>query len=277
MASRDLASAWPMAQPTSQPVLMRPETVEGSAVLVDATLRRRDRILSSVSDSVRVVTEGFKRVDWTHSVSGLPRRDGSVMDECTDFAGGVAAVATSPVVFVGDVAVEVMLPTVAGAAAEIDAADAISLADAGMVTVGVTDLADAGILFPADPTGVVTIGVAPLADAEMVTVTVTDLADAGILFSADLAWPVTVGVADLADAGIPFLADAEMVTVGVTDLADAGMAFPANPAGAVTVGVASLADAGMFTICVTDLADARRLGSACQAAGSGCSKGVTRV
>ena len=116
MASRDVATAWPMAQPTSQPVLMRPETVEVSAVLVDATLRRRDRILPSVSDSVMVVAEGFQPDDWTRSGSGLPRRDGSVMDECMDFAGGVAAVATSPVVFVGDVAVEVMLPTIAGAA-----------------------------------------------------------------------------------------------------------------------------------------------------------------
>ena len=60
-----------------------------------------------------------------------------------------------------------------------------SLADAGMVTVGVTDLtdagvaplADAGMSFPADLAGVVTVGVAPLADAGMVTVGVTDVAD----------------------------------------------------------------------------------------------------
>ena len=57
--------------------------------------------------------------------------------------------AMSLVVLVGDIAVRVMLPTVAGAAspavfAEVVAADAISLADAEMVTVGVADLADAG-------------------------------------------------------------------------------------------------------------------------------------
>ena len=39
-----------------------------------------------------------------------------------------------------------------------------------MVTVGVTDLADAGMLFPADPAGAVTVGVEYLADAGMVTV-----------------------------------------------------------------------------------------------------------
>ena len=56
-----------------------------------------------------------------------------------------------------------------------------------MVTVGVTDLADAratsladaGMAFPADAAGVVTVGVASLADAGMLTVDVTDLADAG--------------------------------------------------------------------------------------------------
>ena len=34
------------------------------AVFVDATLRRRDRIMSSVSDSVLVVAEGFQSDDW---------------------------------------------------------------------------------------------------------------------------------------------------------------------------------------------------------------------
>ena len=68
-----------------------------------------------------------------------------------------------------------------------------SLADAVMVTVGVTDsadaratsLADAGMVFLADPAGVVTVGVASLADAGMVTVSVTDLADAGMALPAD--------------------------------------------------------------------------------------------
>ena len=112
-----------------------------SAVLVDATLRRSDRILSSISDSVKLVAKGFQPDDWTHPGSGLPRRDGIVMDECTDFAGGAAAMATSPAVFVGDVAVAVMLPTVAGVAplaefAEVVAADATFLADAGILFPG---------------------------------------------------------------------------------------------------------------------------------------------
>ena len=91
------------------------------------------------------------------------------------------------------------------------------LADAEMVTVGVTDLADAGILFPADPAGA-SIGVAT--DAGMVTIGVTDLADAG-----------------------------------AAPLADAGMAFPADLAGAVTVGVTPLAEIGMVTVGMADGAD----------------------
>ena len=51
------------------------------------------------------------------------------------------------------------------------------LADTGPVTMAVADLTDAGILFPADPAGVVTAGLVPLADAGMVTMGVTDLAD----------------------------------------------------------------------------------------------------
>ena len=83
--------------------------------------------------------------------------------------------------FCGDVAVTVALPAVAGAASPADLAEAVAtdvpfLANAGMVTVGLTDLADAGMLFSADLAGVVTVGVASLADARMVTVGVTDLA-----------------------------------------------------------------------------------------------------
>ena len=89
------------------------------------------------------------------------------------------------------------------------------------------DLADAGMVFPADPAGTVIVGVASLADAGM----------------------VTVGVADLAD-------------IRASSLADAGMVFPADPAGVVTVGVASLADAGMVTVGVTDLAGAAPVDSA---------------
>ena len=49
---------------------------------------------------------------------------------------------------------------------------------AGSVTMGVADLADAGILFPADPGETVTADVAFLTDDELVTVVVTDLTDA---------------------------------------------------------------------------------------------------
>ena len=93
-------------------------------------------------------------------------------------------------------------------------------------TLAVADLADAGILFPADLAGSVTMGVA-------------DFADAGILFPADTAGAVTADVA--------FLADAEEVTVGVTELADAGT---------VTADVALLADDVLVTMGVTDLTDA---------------------
>ena len=146
MASRDVATAWPLAQPKSHSVLVRPEAVGVSAASVDATLRWRDRILSSVSDCVMAVTKGFQSYDWTRSGSGLPRREVLGMNARTLLGGwggggGVAAVATSPVVLVGDITVGVMLLTVAGAAftavfVNVVAADAISLADAEVVTVG---------------------------------------------------------------------------------------------------------------------------------------------
>ena len=147
--------------------------------------------------------------------------------------------------------------------AEVVAADAISLADAMMVTVGVTDLADAGaaphadagMAFPADLAGVVTIGVAPLADARMVTVGVADLVDAGMPFPAEPAGAVTVGVASFADVGMVTVGVTNLADAGAVSLADAGMAFPANPAGVVTVGMAPLTDAGMVTIGVTDVAE----------------------
>ena len=56
------------------------------------------------------------------------------MDECMNFAGDVAIAVTSPVVFAGDVA-------------EAVAVGVTSLTDAGMVTVGVADLADAEMEF----------------------------------------------------------------------------------------------------------------------------------
>ena len=92
-------------------------------------------------------------------------------------------------------------------------------------------LADAGILFPAIPDGI-------LLPPDY----------AGMLFPANLAKPVTVGVAGLADAGILFPAvsegipfptepaemllpadDIEPCTVGVTDLDAAGTAALTGP------------------------------------------------
>ena len=60
-----------------------------SAVLVEATPGRSDRILSSVLDSVMVVAESD---DGTRSECGLLREAGSVLHVCADFAGGFAAV-----------------------------------------------------------------------------------------------------------------------------------------------------------------------------------------
>ena len=77
------------------------------------------------------------------------------------------------------------------------------LADAEMVTVGVTDLDDAGMALPAYPSGAVTVYVyASLADAGMVTVGVTDLADAGAVPLADagIAFPAEVG--DIGNVGV---------------------------------------------------------------------------
>ena len=85
-------------------------------------------------------------------------------------------------------------------------------------------LADAGMVFPADPAGIVTVCVASLADDGMVTVGVTDLADAR--------------AASLADAGMALQVDfAGVITVGVAPLADAGAASLADPAGNVASGV----------------------------------------
>ena len=76
-----------------------------------------------------------------------------------------------------------------------------SLSNAGADTVGVSDLADAGMALPADLAGMVIVGVA-------------DLADAGTAFPADLAGVVAADVATLAAAGV--------VTINMTSLADAG-------------------------------------------------------
>ena len=204
---------------------------------------------------------------------------------------------------IGDIADNVVLQMIAGAAPPADVAEVVA-SDAA-------SLADDGILFPADPAGMVTVGVATLAAADPVV----DLADAGIPFPADPAgmlfpadpagilFPVDLaGIPFPADpawilfpadpagipfpaetAGIPFPAEptgtpfptdlAGSITIGVTDLADAGILFPADYAGNVTSDVESLADAGLVTVCVADLAIA---GSGSCISGA-CSPGVLRL
>ena len=131
----------------------------------------------------------------------------------------------------------------------------VDLADAGILfpaePAGILFPAEpAGILFPADPAGTATADVAFLADAEEVTVGVAELADAeivfptdpaGILFPADPAgilfpaeaagilFPADTARTDPVD--VAFLADAEEVTVGVAKLTDAGILFPTDTAG----------------------------------------------
>ena len=134
--------------------------------------------MSTVSDSMMVVAEELQRDCWTRLGSDLPQRGESAVsvdsavsfvggsasaflsdaDGCADFAGEVAVVVTSPAILAGDVAVRMALPAVAG----VVTVGVASLADAGMVTVGVTNLADAraaslavaGILYLADPVGI---------------------------------------------------------------------------------------------------------------------------
>ena len=82
--------ARPVFQPTSQPVVVRSDEVGVSAVLVDVTRRRVDRTLSTVSDSVMVVTEELQRVSWTRSGSYLPQRGESEVsvDGAVSLVGG---------------------------------------------------------------------------------------------------------------------------------------------------------------------------------------------
>ena len=98
----------------------------------------------------------------------------------------------------------------AGAASLADAGIAFSANFAGVVSVGVASLTDAVMALPADLVRVVTVCVAPLADAGLVTVGVTSLADAmaasladaGMVLPADPAGLAAVCVADLADDGV---------------------------------------------------------------------------
>ena len=91
------------------------------------------------------------------------------------------------------------------------------------------------IPFPVDPAGTVTKS----------AVGVADLADVGILYPAGA---VTVGVASLADAGLVTVGVTDPANAGVAPLDDAGMAFPADLAGVVTIGVSTLAKTGMVTV-----------------------------
>ena len=74
-----MAVVRPVFQPTSQPVVLRSDEVRVSAVSVDATRRRVDRTMSTVSDSVPVVTEGLQRDSWTCLGRYLPQRGESVV------------------------------------------------------------------------------------------------------------------------------------------------------------------------------------------------------
>ena len=57
-------------------MLKQPETVGASAVLVEATPERSNRIISYVSGIAMVMTEEFQPDDGTRSESGLLREAG---------------------------------------------------------------------------------------------------------------------------------------------------------------------------------------------------------
>ena len=110
-------------------------------VVADVARGWMDSTGSTVPDSFTVVAEDTRDIN-----------------KCIAFAGDVAFAGASPVVLAGDAAVAVALPAVAGVVSpvvlsKVVADDAASLADAGMVTVGATVLADTGSELPADPAG----------------------------------------------------------------------------------------------------------------------------
>ena len=110
-----MAVARPVFQPTSQPVVLRSDEVGVSAVSVDATRRRVDWTLSTVSDSVMVVTDELQQDSWTRSGSDLPQRGESAVsvDTAVSLVGGPASAflsgADGCADFAGEVAVVVML------------------------------------------------------------------------------------------------------------------------------------------------------------------------
>ena len=93
------------------------------------------------------------------------------------------------------------------------AADEAPLADAGVVTVGVTVLPNAGSELPADLVGVATMRVASLADVEEIALGVTDSAVAGAvpMASADGTFPAVFP--GQAAAGTPVQTDDVSVNV----------------------------------------------------------------
>ena len=92
-SSRDVAVARPVFQPTSQTVFVRSDEVGVSAVAVDASQRRVNRTLSTVSDSMLVVAEELQRGRWTRAGSDLPKRGVSAVsvDSAVRLVGGPAS------------------------------------------------------------------------------------------------------------------------------------------------------------------------------------------
>ena len=119
------------------------------------------------------------------------------------------------------------------------------------------DLADTGILFPADPVETLSLpdhaGILFLAVPAGIPIPPDP---AVILFPASLAEPVTMGVADLADAGILFPA----VPAGIPIPADpAGILFPADLVELDTVGVVDVVFVGEASLVVFDVFDGPEL------------------
>ena len=76
-----------------RPVVVRSDEVRVFAVSVDATRRRVDRTVSTVSDSVLVVTEELQWDSWTCLGRDLPQRGESAVsvDCAVSLVGGPAS------------------------------------------------------------------------------------------------------------------------------------------------------------------------------------------
>ena len=95
-----------MFQPTSRSVVVRSDEVKVSVVTVDATRRRVDCDLSTVSDSMSVVAVEQQRDAWICSESGLPLRKGDAVgvDGAWSLVGGPATAFASDTVGCADFA-----------------------------------------------------------------------------------------------------------------------------------------------------------------------------